>query len=59
MLGRLLQTATLTAIALLIKRLFIRRKSHLPYRQPQSPWPRSYRKPWNPEPTIHVREMRS
>lgn len=46
MLGRLLQAATLTTIVLLIKRLFVRQKSKLPYRQPESNWPRrSYRNP--------------
>lgn len=46
MLARLLKATTLTTIALLIKRLLVRQKSKLPYRQPESNWPRrSYRKP--------------
>jgi len=46
MLARLLQAATLTTIAFLIKRLFTRHKSPLPYRRPDSNWPNhSYRKP--------------
>jgi hypothetical protein len=46
MITKLLQATTLTTVLLLIKRLFIRRKSKLPYRQPKSNWPRrSYREP--------------
>jgi len=45
MLARLLQATTLTAIALFLKRLFVRRKSPLPYRQPGSRRPPSYREP--------------
>jgi hypothetical protein len=46
MLARLLQAATLTTIALLIKRLITRKKPRLPYRQPNTNWPnQSYRKP--------------
>jgi hypothetical protein len=46
MLAKLFQAATLTTIALLIKRLITRKKSPLPYRRPDSNWPKhSYRKP--------------
>jgi hypothetical protein len=46
MLARLLQAATFTTIAYLLKRLFIRQKPPLPYRRPVSHWPRrSYREP--------------
>jgi hypothetical protein len=45
MLSKLLQATTLTTIAYLLKRLFIRRKSPLPYRQPQSRRPPAYREP--------------
>jgi len=46
MLSKLLQAATLTTLVVLIKRLFIRKKHPLPYRRPESRWPRrSYREP--------------
>ena len=46
MFAKLLQATTLTAIALFLKRLFVRGKYRLPYRTPGSRWPsRSYREP--------------
>ena len=46
MLARLLQATTLAAIAILLKRLLVRGKRALPYRQADSNWStRAYRKP--------------
>ena len=43
---RLLKATIVTTLSLLLKRVFIRSKSALPYRHPLSRWPgRSYRKP--------------
>jgi len=50
MLAKLIQAVTVTTLAVLVKRLLIRRKPKLPYRRPESTWPRrSYREPsWEP-----------
>jgi hypothetical protein len=46
MLAKLLQATTLATIALLLKRLLVRGKRALPYRQANSNWStRAYRKP--------------
>jgi hypothetical protein len=45
MLARLLTALSVAALAVLFKRLFIRKPPRLPYRTPKSEWPRSYRKP--------------
>ena len=46
MLTRLLQVTGIATIALLLKRLLIRKKSPLPYRRPNTSWHRrSYREP--------------
>ena len=46
MLTRLLTALSVTVLAVLGKRLFIRKPPRLPYRTGQSDWPRSYRKPF-------------
>ena len=46
MLARLLAALSVTALAVLFKRLVLRKPPALPYRTPQSEWPSSYRKPF-------------
>jgi len=46
MLTRLLTAFSITAAALLFKRLVIRKPPRLPYRKAESNWPSSYRRPF-------------
>jgi hypothetical protein len=45
MLSRFFTALSLTALALLFKRLVVRRPPRSPYRKAESEWPSSYRKP--------------
>ena len=45
MLNRFFTALSLTALALLFKRLVVRRPPRPPYRKAESEWPSSYRKP--------------
>ncbi len=47
MLARLLAALSITTVAVLIKRLVIRKPPPLPYRKAESDWPSSYRKPFS------------
>jgi len=47
MLARLLAALSVTTVAVLIKRLVIRKPPRLPYRKAESKWPSSYRKPFS------------
>ncbi len=47
MLARLLTALSVTALAMLFKRLVIRKPPALPYRKAESDWPSSYRRPFD------------
>lgn len=47
MLARLLTAFSVTALAVLFKRLVVRKPPRLPYRKAESEWPSSYRKPFD------------
>ena len=53
MLSRFLTALSVTALAVLVKRLVIRKPPPLPYRKAESDWPSSYRKPFDERSPTH------
>lgn len=53
MLARLITALSITALAVLFKRLVIRKPPTLPYRKAESDWPTNYRKPFEERSVSH------